>query len=254
MLKTLLSEKIKAAVDNSAEGDTQIAIPFSGGLDSSLIAHLLKGKGNVLLITIGTKESDDVAWAGRFSRQFAGKHIMHLLNDDEIARIFGVLKNDFGFDFLSCDILVAFYKACEIAKENGCRKIICGAGAEEVFIGYRKLVGRAQKGGSVSEIRKEAVAFWHSEKGDGKKIMAVAAKFSLQVEVPFLDVEVVKAAEGIADEKHLPGKGGLNKPALREAAHELGLPEEIVSRPKKAMQYGSGVHKKLMEIRKKKTV
>lgn len=246
-----LSGKIKSAVEKSAQGGMQIALPFSAGLDSAVIAQLLKGRGDVLLVTVGTKESDDVQWAGRFSREFAGKHIMHILNDDDIKRIYTELRDGFGFDFLACDVLVAFYKACEIAKENGCAKVICGAGAEEVFIGYRKFVERAEKGESACAIRRDAVSFWHSEKGDGKKIAKVAGEFGLEVEVPFLDKEVVEEAGKIADEKHLPKSDGLNKPVLRDAARELGVPREICARPKKAMQYGSGVHKKLMEMKKK---
>ncbi len=251
MEKSEIAEKTREAIGKAAEGGKQIAVPFSGGLDSSIIAQVLKGRGDVLLITVGTKESDDVQWASRHSRQFAGKHIVHILGDDEIAKIYGVLKNGFGFGFLACDVLVAFYKACEIAKENGCGKIICGAGAEEVFIGYRKYLEEAGKGKkTVSEIRRGAVAFWHSENGDGKKIRKVAGEFGLEVEFPFLDEKVVEAAEKIADDKHLPEEDGLSKPVLREVAKELGVPEEIVLRPKKAMQYGSGVHKALMAMKK----
>jgi len=35
----------------------------------------------------------------------------------------------------------------------------------------------------------------------------------------------------------------LRKCILREVAKDLGVPQEIVKRPKKAAQYGSGIHK-----------
>jgi asparagine synthase (glutamine-hydrolysing) len=37
----------------------------------------------------------------------------------------------------------------------------------------------------------------------------------------------------------------LRKCILREVAAEVGVPPEIVKRPKKAAQYGSGIHKLL---------
>ncbi len=245
-----LSASIKSAIEKCAEGTGQIAVPFSAGLDSSVIAQVLKGRGDVLLITVGTHGSEDVQWATRHSRQFAGKHIVHEIGDEEITAIYMKLSS-FGFGFLACDVLIAFYKACEIARENNCGKAICGAGAEEVFIGYKKFVEEAGEGKKdVGRIRKDAVAFWHSENGDGKKIRKVAGEFGLEVEFPFLDKEVVEAAEKIADDKHLPKEDGLSKPVLREAAGELGVPQEIALRQKKAMQYGSGVHRKLVALRK----
>ncbi|MFH0818303.1 MAG: hypothetical protein V1909_06760, partial [Candidatus Micrarchaeota archaeon] len=38
-------------------------------------------------------------------------------------------------------------------------------------------------------------------------------------------------------------RGEERKPVLREIARMLGLPEGARIRPKKAMQYGSGIHK-----------
>lgn len=246
-----LKEKIKSAVGKSAEGGCNVAIPFSAGLDSSLIARIIGKRKNAMLITVGTADSDDVKWSEKYSSQIGTRHEVCRISDEEIISIYRKLSA-LGFDFLACDILISFCKACEIAKENGCAKVVCGAGAEEVFIGYKKYVDEIKKGGkTVSQIRKDAIAFWHSEKGDGAKIRKVAEEFGLEVAFPFLDKEVVEAAGKIADEKHLPKEDGLSKPALREAAKELGVPIEIVLRPKKAMQYGSGVHKKLIEMKKK---
>ena len=42
----------------------------------------------------------------------------------------------------------------------------------------------------------------------------------------------------------------LRKCILREVGAELGVPEEIVNRPKKAAQYGSGIHKMLKKVLK----
>jgi len=39
----------------------------------------------------------------------------------------------------------------------------------------------------------------------------------------------------------------LRKCILREIAKDIGVPSEIVRRPKKAAQYGSGIHKILVK-------
>jgi len=43
------------------------------------------------------------------------------------------------------------------------------------------------------------------------------------------------------------GEDNLRKCILREIAKDLGVPLEIVRRPKKAAQYGSGIHKILVK-------
>ena len=43
------------------------------------------------------------------------------------------------------------------------------------------------------------------------------------------------------------GKDNLRKCILREIASDIGVPAEIVRRPKKAAQYGSGIHKILVK-------
>jgi asparagine synthase (glutamine-hydrolysing) len=251
---TQLAEAIKSAVEKSAEGEGKKAVAFSGGLDSSLIAWILRERHDVEMFSVGTRGSRDLEWVDAHAYEFGLTLHVCALSDSDIAEIFQQLQGKYGFDFLSCDILIAFYKACEIAEKSGCARIIAGAGAEEVFIGYRKYLDEANKGKEVSQIRKDAIAYWHSGKGDGAKLGRVAAQFGLGLEVPFLDNAVVEEAGKIGDAMHLPQSPDLSKPVLRQVAKEFGLPGGLCNRKKMAMQYGSGVHKKLVELKKLKII
>ena len=53
-----------------------------------------------------------------------------------------------------------------------------------------------------------------------------------------------------ASEKILSATDSLRKRPVRALAKNLGLPDSIVSRPKKAMQYGSGVQKIVTKLLK----
>jgi asparagine synthetase B (glutamine-hydrolysing) len=64
--------------------------------------------------------------------------------------------------------------------------------------------------------------------------------------LPFLDARVVSAALSSPAEKNF--SRGENKALLRDAARIIGLPESACARPKKAMQYGSGVHARLGKL------
>ncbi|MGI8832329.1 MAG: DUF7411 family protein, partial [Nitrososphaeraceae archaeon] len=69
MLRTL-KKALFAAVEQAIGSETSLAIAFSGGLDSSLLAKICKDmRVEVTLLTIGFTESYDIS----FSREIASK-------------------------------------------------------------------------------------------------------------------------------------------------------------------------------------
>jgi len=70
---------------------------------------------------------------------------------------------------------------------------------------------------------------------------------SVELRVPYLDLDVINMAMNIPIKYKINSENDLlRKCILREVAQELGVPKEIVKRPKKAAQYGSGIHKMLV--------
>lgn len=78
---------------------------------------------------------------------------------------------------------------------------------------------------------------------------ALGKNLGINVRVPFLDDELIKAAMGIPGEKKINSQH--KKLILREIAEELGLPKEIAWRQKQAAQYGSGFDKAMEKLAKK---
>ncbi|MGZ7050062.1 MAG: asparagine synthase C-terminal domain-containing protein, partial [Methanobacterium sp.] len=80
---------------------------------------------------------------------------------------------------------------------------------------------------------------------------AVTMANSIELRVPYLDMDIINTAMNIPMKYKISGKeDNLRKCILREIGAELGLPQEIVKRPKKAAQYGSGIHKMLKKVLK----
>jgi asparagine synthase (glutamine-hydrolysing) len=67
--------------------------------------------------------------------------------------------------------------------------------------------------------------------------------------MPFLSAAVTDFAGGLATEELFTE--GMNKAVLRVAASSLGVPDRMAARPKKAMQYGSGVSASLRSVLKR---
>jgi asparagine synthase (glutamine-hydrolysing) len=67
---------------------------------------------------------------------------------------------------------------------------------------------------------------------------------SVELRVPYLDLQIINIAMNTPMKYKINDVNDrLRKCILREVAMDLGVPQEIVERPKKAAQYGSGIHK-----------
>jgi asparagine synthase (glutamine-hydrolysing) len=66
----------------------------------------------------------------------------------------------------------------------------------------------------------------------------------VELRVPFLDKDIIDIALDIpAGYKIRDSEDVLRKHILRDVAKDLGVPDYIADRPKKAAQYGTGINK-----------
>jgi asparagine synthase (glutamine-hydrolysing) len=93
-------------------------------------------------------------------------------------------------------------------------------------------------------LRAEKVAGVDAHDVQREKICA--KQYGVEVKAPFLEKTFAARAMEIPAIENLRGKyGALRKNALRMLAEKMRVPKEIVTAPKKAMQYGSGVAKRV---------
>jgi asparagine synthase (glutamine-hydrolysing) len=82
------------------------------------------------------------------------------------------------------------------------------------------------------------------------EIAAVAAQFDVRVRKPFLSSRFIEFAKTIPMDKKITGPDDMiRKHILRQAALSIGVPEESAMKPKKALQYGSSIHKHFKKAR-----
>jgi asparagine synthase (glutamine-hydrolysing) len=139
------------------------------------------------------------------------------------------------------------YMAAELAALNGLRVLLSGQGADELFGGYHRYLKMYKEGndalqtGLWQDIRQ--IYAVNLERDD-----AVTMAHSVELRVPYLDLQVINRAINIPiHHKIRDSNDRLRKCILREVAAELNVPQFIVKRPKKAAQYGSGIHQLLMK-------
>ena len=218
-----------------------MAVAFSGGLDSGLIATLTaEYASDLTLYTAGIiKRSDgietmspDATVAERVAREM-GLRWEHIEIDadglvEDIERMMRITGTN---DPIVISFELPLFHVCANCSED---MIIGGQGADEMFKGYSKYVG----------LEPEALETVYAE--DMKRLnqitipheRKVAEYFGKRISYPYLDEEMMSFIQSL-DHKLLMPSNGSRKELLREVARKHS--PAVASREKKAAQYGSGV-------------
>ncbi len=241
-----LSKILVSAIEKTL--DDRIAIAFSGGLDSSLIAHLAKRNCEVELFSCGTEKSEDLLYAERAAKLLELPLYKSVLSEQEILAIYEKCYKIVPADLLKVELLVPVYKVAEEAKKRDHKVLLFGSASEELFVGYERYYNYANEGKNLDVILQEEFKTLVSR--EIAWVKKVCYKLGLEARFPFYNQQLADFVFKIPLELRMEEKE-LKKGLLREAAKLLGLPDLMVNRKKRAMQYGSGVHKVLLKNAKK---
>lgn len=231
-----------AVAENVPEG--RVAVAFSGGVDSTMLAKICKDLGKeIVLVTVGFPGSQDV----EFSKIIAGKlglrqEIAELDYPDfqnNLQLVHQLIKCENTSHIENC---VAYLYIARLAKQTGFEVVLSANGCDELFCGYNGYRA-VYDGGEVAIIKfmEDKIA---NEFTLMQEISAVAGQVHVKVRQPFLSRKFIEYAKTIPTDQKIKGAGDMmRKHVLRQAALSIGVPEESAMRPKKALQYGSSIHK-----------
>ena len=242
-LKKTLQEAVRLEAP-----DKKFGLLFSGGLDSLLLAKMLKDLGYTFTCyTAATSEnSPDLLSAKDCAKQLGIPLRTVILTPEEtketLKKLVPLIEDS---NVIKVGVALPLFAACQLAKEDGNKVIFSGSGADELFGGYHRY-----KATELKKLNNDCYS-------DLLKIYekncyrddVLTMNNNLELRVPFLDKEVVALALRIAPEWKI--KDGEEKYILRELARSLGIPKELTTRKKKAAQYGSGFDAVLEKLAKK---
>ena len=212
-------------------------IALSGGLDSSILAHLRKDQ-KPQTMTIITKDflGTDLTFA-----QIIAKHLglnlslIQVSMEDVLDSINETIKILGNYNDIEIRNSIVPYIYLTTLKKKGVDSVITGDGADEVFAGYNFLLKKSDE--EIGEELKRIKKIMHFPSKD------IARSLNMKVETPFLNEELIKFSDEIEISKKIYVKDGekFGKWILRET-FEKYLPNNITWREKSPMQDGSGTN------------
>lgn len=226
---------IKAMILQATRNCKSDSLALSGGLDSSILASCI-GDEKIKTFALIAKDfsSTDLVYAQLIAKT---KHLQLDVITPDTGELLSAIEQTIKilkvFNPIEIRNNVVIYLTMKTAKESGCKSIMTGDGADELFAGYnffKRLSGK--------ELDKDLERIWSIMHYPS---LSIAQSIGIALHTPFLDEKVSEYAKKIPSNLKIHEENGkkYGKWILRKA-FENSLPNSIVWREKAAMQDGSG--------------
>ncbi len=249
-LQTLLVESIKRRVT----GLKEVAVAFSGGLDSSVIAYLAGKQGvKVKLLHVSLENQPETEEAIEAAEALDLPMQIHLYKDSDVeAALPKVVELIEEADPVKAAIGVPFYWAAEKAAEDKFRAMLAGQGADELFGGYQRYVNEFCKEGGEKARRMMFNDVVNIHQSNLERDLKITGFHDVALLCPFASYPIAEFALGLPLECKIENKPDtLRKLVLRKVARNIGVPTSIADKPKKAVQYSTGINDAVKRTAKK---
>ncbi|KAH0948868.1 hypothetical protein HN011_001280 [Eciton burchellii] len=241
---------LSAAVEKRLMTDRRIGCLLSGGLDSSLIAALLMKYAKeynlpykIQSFAIGMDDSPDIIAARQVAEYIGTEHHEIIFTQQDINDVL----NKVIYTLETCDITtirasIGMYLLSRYIKQNTDTTVIfSGEGADELAQGYiyfRDAPNAIDAHNESLRLLKDIYLY------DGLRADRTTSAFSLELRVPFLDIQFTNYYLSLDPESRQP-QDGIEKHLLRSAFDGTNLlPVNILWRHKEAFSDGVASMKK----------
>ncbi|XP_044727773.1 asparagine synthetase [glutamine-hydrolyzing] [Chrysoperla carnea] len=250
-IRALLTQSCKKRL----MAERRIGCLLSGGLDSSLIAALtlkLAKEANlpytIQTFAIGMGDSPDIIAARQVAKHIGSDHHEIIFTEDDVKQILDdVIYSLETPDITTIRASVGMYIIARyILKNTNTRVLLSGEGADELGQGYIYFRDApSPDAGHEESLRLLKDIYMY----DGLRADRTTSAHSLELRVPFLDLQFTSYYLSLSKEMRQPQKG-IEKHLLRSAFdYDNLLPHNILWRHKEAFSDGvASVKKSLFQI------
>jgi asparagine synthase (glutamine-hydrolysing) len=244
-----LIEALFVTVTENLRGINKIGIAFSGGIDSTLLAMICKNMNmDTILFTVGFPDSNDIEFSKSISHKINMNHKILEIDKGDLAAITKKIKNEISCSNTShIENCIAFSYIAKLASKNDTSVVLTANGFDELFCGYNNFRFIFNQGSDT--INKTIESKILNELELTNEITQVAKEYRVSILQPFLSKGFISVAMKFPIyNKIVSNDDVLRKHIIRKIALLFDLPPEVIFRRKKAIQYGSLIHKYYKKI------
>ncbi len=239
-----IRDSLESAVAKRLMSDVPLGVFLSGGLDSSVIAALVRRHVDELhSFSVGLEGSPDILAARAVAEHLGTRHHEYVYTPGEAFRMLeDAIAHLESYDPALLRSAVPCYFVSRLASDY-VKVVLSGEGSDEAFAGYLYF-------GSVDEpadLHRECVRLLNNlHNMNLQRVDRMTMAHSIEGRVPFLDIDFLDAVMAIdpGEKLHRPDRS--EKWLLRNAVRDL-LPEDILWRTKQEFAQGCGFEWTLRE-------
>jgi asparagine synthase (glutamine-hydrolysing) len=244
-LDRILAEAVRIRVPSNLP----IATLFSGGIDSTLVAHYARRLAPAMpgYIVVGG-DAPDLTYARHYA-DTTGFDLREVAVEAQSAGTLSLIETVVdtveAFEPAVIRPSIFTYLVSQRIHEDGYRVALCGEGADELFAGYEPLEYAFLQSSDVGRhVQQQCLGMMH--RANLQRVDRCSMRFQLEIREPFLDQSIVRYAGGL-DRLALLGKttsAPIGKAPLR-ALYDLypsELPTHIRDRQKMPFDKGAGAN------------
>lgn len=241
-----IKEIFLKSVEKRVPEEEDVALLFSGGVDSTMVAAALRELGiDFTAYTAGIQHGNvnaprDVEWAEEVAEDMDIDIEVHQSTLEEVEDSLGQIT-----DWISSSSVVKngvalpFHLSLQQAEE---KVVMSGLGSEQLYAGYHRQQGY---------LNRECLSGLRGIfERDLYRDNVISFRNGCELRVPFLDHKLIEHALTIPEDYKV--RDDYRKYVLRKTAEKLGVPEKVVWRGKTAAQYGSNFDKAISRLAKDK--
>jgi len=246
-LQVLLKQSIRLRL----QGLKEVAVAFSGGLDSSLVAFLASRcsvKVNLIHVSLENQHETEEAIEAAKVLNLPLQVNLYKVSDVEktLPKVVELIEEP---DPIKASIGVPFFWVAEKSAEAGFKVMLAGQGADELFGGYQRYVNECCKDGGEATRRTIFNDVVGIHESNLERDMKITSFHDVELRVPFGSFDLAEFAINLPVELKIESKTDtLRKLILRKVALNTGLPTKIAEKPKKAVQYSTGINNAIKRI------
>jgi len=230
-----------------------VAVAFSGGVDSSVVAYLAEKVGlDVQLISVGLEDKPEVMFTKEAAEALDLPIHLQTYTTSELketlTKVLWLIEEP---NPLNACIAIPFYWLAETASKLGYPVLLTGQGADELFGGYQKYLLEYMNLGAKAVEQRMFLDVKNAYSTNFQRDNQICSYHGVELRMPFINRDVVDFALRLPLRLKINSiEDRLRKRILRKVASNLEIPSFMAAKPKKAVQYTTGVTKALQRLAK----